>query len=86
MYRTKGRISRTPLLTVAIAVRKFTTVLEIDCALCAFGIKNRARGGEREQDQPVGTQAREGVTQAQGPTNLHTESGDCPICFSGTYK
>ena len=43
MYRTKGRISRTPLLTVAIAVRKLTTVLETDCVLYVLVIKNRKR-------------------------------------------
>jgi len=48
MYRTKGRISRTPLLTVAIAVRKLTTVLEIDCALYALAIKNVPVKNENE--------------------------------------
>lgn len=34
MYRTKGNISRTPLLTMASAERKFTTEEEIDFAFC----------------------------------------------------
>lgn len=39
----KGRISRTPFWTVAITVRKFMAVFEIDCAFCVLAIKIRAR-------------------------------------------
>ena len=39
MYRIKGRISRTPLLMAAIAVRKFMTVFDIDCAFCVLAVR-----------------------------------------------
>lgn len=45
MYRMKGRISRTPLLTVAIAVRKFMTVPEIDRAFYKKISISVAQGG-----------------------------------------
>ena len=44
MYRTKGRISRTPFWTVAITVRTFMTVFEIDCTFCVVAINNHVRG------------------------------------------
>jgi hypothetical protein len=84
MYRMKGRISRTPLLTVAIAVRKFMTVPEIDRAFCINLTRWSARWSD--ENQPVDTQEWEGAIQARNPTNLRTESGYSQIILSGTYK
>jgi hypothetical protein len=55
--------------------------------LCSLCLQSKAvLGKARERDQPAGTQAREGVTQAQGPTNLYAESNRCRTDFCDTHK